>query len=209
MKIVLLGAPGSGKGTLAQQISNDFGLPQISTGDILRAEIKKGTKCGKIANDLLSKGEIVPDDLIIKLLKQRLKNNDCKNGYILDGFPRTLQQAKVLNEITQIDFVFFLETPVNTIISRLETRRICEKCGRVHNLKLNDAKSCETCGGNLIQRDDDKPEVIKVRLAKQGVSTEVIDFYKGKGVFTKIDATDYVDQTFALVVEALEKANND
>lgn len=204
MKIVLLGAPGSGKGTLAQQISNDFGLPQISTGDILRAEIKKGTKCGKIANDLLSKGEIVPDDLIIKLLKQRLKNNDCKNGYILDGFPRTLQQAKVLNEITQIDFVFFLETPVNTIISRLETRRICEKCGRVHNLKLNDAKSCETCGGNLIQRDDDKPEIILKRFEVFDKNISPLkEYYKPVMIYVK--SKDLIEETYIPVKKVLEK----
>jgi adenylate kinase len=146
----------------------------------------------------------VPDDLIIKLLKQRLKNNDCKNGYILDGFPRTLQQAKVLNEITQIDFVFFLETPVNTIISRLETRRICEKCGRVHNLKLNDAKSCETCGGNLIQRDDDKPEIILKRFEVFDKNISPLkEYYKPVMIYVK--SKDLIEETYIPVKKVLEK----
>ncbi|MBQ4535548.1 MAG: nucleoside monophosphate kinase [Clostridia bacterium] len=204
MKIVLLGAPGSGKGTLAQQISKDFALPQISTGDILRAEIKKGSACGKVANDLLSKGEIVPDDLIIKLLKQRIKDDDCKNGYILDGFPRTLQQAKELSKITQIDFVFFLETPVDTIISRLETRRICEKCGRVHNLKLSSAEICENCGGKLIQRDDDKPEIIQKRFEVfEKNILPLKEYYKPVMIYVK--SKDLIEETYIPVKKVLEK----
>ena len=204
MKIVLLGAPGSGKRTLAQQISQDFALPQISTGDILRAEIKKGSECGKIADNLLSKGEIVSDDLIIKLLKQRLKNIDCANGYILDGFPRTLQQAKALSKITQIDFVFFLETPVKTIIARLETRRICEKCGRVHNLRLGSKDSCENCGGNLIQREDDKPDIIERRFEvfEKNISP-LKEYYKPVMIY--VESKDSIEQTYAPVKKVLEK----
>lgn len=204
MKIVLLGPPASGKGTLAQQISKDFALPHVSTGDILRAEIKTGSKCGKIADEIISKGDIVPDKLMLRLLKQRLTQNDCKNGYILDGYPRNLAQAKALDGLINIDFVFYLDTPLDVIKQRVLGRKICSQCGRVHNTNLGSCITCEACGGELITRKDDTLEVLEKRyeVFKKTV-LPLKEFYKSKLIDVK--STDLIEQTYAKVKKVLEK----
>lgn len=209
MRLVLLGPVGSGKGTQAGIISEKYNLPHISTGEIFRANIKNETELGKIAKSYIDKGELVPEELTNKLVEDRLKSDDCKNGFILDGYPRNLAQAKFLEGITDIDLALMIDLSEDKIIERLSSRRMCSKCAQPTSLNWMVDGKCEKCGGDVYVRDDDKPEVIKVRLAKQAVSQDVINFYKQKGVFSKIDATDNVDDTFALVSEILNQVNND
>ena len=209
MKLVLLGPVGSGKGTQAGIISQKYDLPHISTGEIFRENIKNETELGKIAKSYIDKGELVPEELTNKLVEDRLKSDDCKRGFILDGYPRNLAQAKFLETITNIDLALMIDLSEDKIIERLSSRRMCGKCSQPTSLSWMVDGKCEKCGGDVYIRDDDKPEVIKVRLEKQAVSQDVINFYKEKGVFSKIDATDNVDDTFALVKSILDQVNND
>lgn len=209
MKLVLLGPVGSGKGTQAGIISREYNLPHISTGEIFRENIKNETELGKIAKSYIDNGELVPEELTNKLVEDRLKNDDCKNGFILDGYPRNLAQAKFLEGITDIDLALMIDLSEEKIIERLSSRRMCSKCSQPTSLNWMVDGKCEKCGGEVYVRDDDKPEVIKVRLQKQAVSLDVINFYKDKGVFRKIDATDVVEDTFALVANILNEVNND
>lgn len=209
MKLVLLGPVGSGKGTQAGIISHEYNLPHISTGEIFRENIKNETELGKIAKSYIDKGELVPEELTNKLVEDRLKSDDCKNGFILDGYPRNLAQAEFLSTITDIDLALMIDLSEEKIIERLSSRRMCSKCSQPTSLSWLVDDKCEKCGGDVYVRDDDKPEVIKVRLAKQAVSQDVINYYKNKGVFSKIDATDNVDDTFALVKSVLNEVNND
>lgn len=209
MKLILLGPVGSGKGTQAGLISEKYGIPSISTGEIFRTNIKNETELGKVAKEYIDKGELVPEELTNKLVEDRLAQDDCKNGFILDGYPRNIAQAKFLETLTDVDIALMIDLSEEKIIERLSSRRMCSKCSQPTSLNWMVDGKCEKCGGDVYIRDDDKPEVIKVRLQKQGVSQEVIDFYKQKNVFAKIDATDYVDQTFALVTAELDKVNND
>lgn len=209
MKLVLLGPVGSGKGTQAGIISREYNLPHISTGEIFRENIKNETELGKIAKSYIDKGELVPEELTNKLVEDRLKSNDCANGFILDGYPRNLAQAEFLDTITDIDLALMIDLSEDKIIERLSSRRMCSKCSQPTSLSWMVDGKCEKCGGDVYVRDDDKPEVIKVRLQKQAVSQDVINFYKEKGVFSKIDATDNVEDTFALVKSILNEVNND
>lgn len=209
MKLVLLGPVGSGKGTQAGIISRDYNLPHISTGEIFRENIKNETELGKIAKSYIDKGELVPEELTNKLVEDRLNNEDCKNGFILDGYPRNLAQAKFLEGICDIDIALMIDLSEEKIIERLSSRRMCSKCSQPTSLNWMVDGKCEKCGGDVYVRDDDKPEVIKVRLQKQAVSLDVINFYKEKGVFRKIDATDNVEDTYALVSAILNEVNND
>ena len=209
MKLILLGPVGSGKGTQAGLISEKYGIPSISTGEIFRTNIKNETELGKVAKEYIDKGELVPEELTNKLVEDRLAQDDCQNGFILDGYPRNIAQAKFLETLTDVDIALMIDLSEEKIIERLSSRRMCSKCSQPTSLNWMVDGKCEKCGGDVYIRDDDKPEVIKVRLQKQGVSQEVIDFYKQKNVFAKIDATDYVDQTFALVTAELDKVNND
>lgn len=209
MKLVLLGPVGSGKGTQAGIISREYNLPHISTGEIFRENIKNETELGKIAKSYIDKGELVPEELTNKLVEDRLKSNDCANGFILDGYPRNLAQAEFLDTITDIDLALMIDLSEDKIIERLSSRRMCSKCSQPTSLSWMVDGKCEKCGGDVYVRDDDKPEVIKVRLQKQAVSQDVINFYKEKGVFSKIDATDNVEDTFALVKSVLNEVNND
>lgn len=209
MRLVLLGPVGSGKGTQAGIISQKYDLPHISTGEIFRENIKNETELGKIAKSYIDKGELVPEELTNKLVEDRLNSDDCKKGFILDGYPRNLAQAEFLATITNIDLALMIDLSEDKIIERLSSRRMCSKCNQPTSLNWMVDGKCEKCGGDVYIRDDDKPEVIKVRLEKQAVSQDVINFYKEKGVFSKIDATDNVDDTFALVKSILDKVNND
>lgn len=209
MKLVLLGPVGSGKGTQAGIISKNYNLPHISTGEIFRENIKNETQLGKIAKSYIDNGELVPEELTNKLVEDRLKMEDCKNGFILDGYPRNLEQAKFLNSLENIDIALMIDLSEDKIIERLSSRRMCSKCLQPTSLNWMVDGKCEKCGGDVYIRDDDKPEVIKVRLNKQAVSQDVINFYKEKGVFSKIDATDNVDDTYALVKNVLDGVDND
>ena len=209
MKLILMGPVGSGKGTQAGLISTRFGLPHISTGEIFRTNIKNNTELGKIAKSYIDNGELVPEELTNKLVADRLAQDDCKAGFILDGYPRNLNQAKFLETITDIDLALMIDLSEEKIIARLSSRRMCSKCAQPTALEWMVDGKCEKCGGEVYVRDDDKPEVIKNRLTKQAVSQELIEFYKEKGVFNKIDATDEVEMTYSLVKEVLDKVNND
>ena len=209
MKLILMGPVGSGKGTQAGLISTRFGLPHISTGEIFRTNIKNNTELGKIAKSYIDNGELVPEELTNKLVADRLSQEDCKVGFILDGYPRNLAQAKFLENITDIDLALMIDLSEEKIIARLSSRRMCSKCAQPTALEWMVDGKCEKCGGEVYVRDDDKPEVIKNRLQKQAVSQELIEFYKEKGVFNKIDATDEVEMTYSLVKEVLDKVNND
>ncbi len=209
MKLILMGPVGSGKGTQAGLISTRFGLPHISTGEIFRTNIKNNTELGKIAKSYIDNGELVPEELTNKLVADRLSQEDCKVGFILDGYPRNLNQAKFLETITDIDLALMIDLSEEKIIARLSSRRMCSKCAQPTALEWMVDGKCEKCGGEVYVRDDDKPEVIKNRLTKQAVSQELIEFYKEKGVFNKIDATDEVEMTYSLVKEVLDRVNND
>jgi adenylate kinase len=196
MNILMLGAPGAGKGTVAQRIHSKFGLTVISTGDLFRTEMENKTELGKKITKVMESGELVPDDLTIELVKKKLKL--IKKGFVLDGFPRTIEQAKALDGIVEkrdekIDFVIFIDTPKDVIIERISGRRICKKCGAIYHLQNVPTKVkgvCDKCGKALYQRDDDKPEVISVRFDEYEIETEpLIKFYTEKGNLHRIDGT--------------------
>ena len=172
MKIIMLGAPGAGKGTQAKQIADKYGVPHISTGDIFRANIKNGTELGKKAKEYMDQGLLVPDELTCDLVMDRIQQDDCKNGFILDGFPRTIPQAEALTAALEkigqkMDYAIDVEVPDDNIINRMSGRRACVACGGTYHIKFNPTKKegiCDACGGELILRDDDKPETVKQRL---------------------------------------------
>ncbi len=181
MNLILLGAPGSGKGTLAKNIVKNYNIPQISTGDILRANIAFGTELGLKAKAYMDAGKLVPDELVIDLLKQRLEEKDCKKGFILDGFPRTIAQAEALEKIARIDSVIQIDLPFDVIEDRVVNRRICSNCGEIYNATTYDKKECSKCGAPLYQRDDDKLETVRSRLEVYEKQTApLINFYSEK-----------------------------
>ena len=198
MKIVMLGAPGAGKGTQAKMIAEQYKIPHVSTGDIFRANIKNGTDLGKEAKSYMDKGELVPDELTVRILLDRVAQDDCKNGYVLDGFPRTIPQANVLDaELTKlgdkIDFAINVEVPDENIVKRMSGRRACVACGATYHIEHVPPKKegiCDKCGEALILRDDDKEETVKNRLNVYHEMTQpLIDFYNGKGVLKEVDGT--------------------
>lgn len=209
MRLILLGPVGSGKGTQAGLISARFGLPHISTGEIFRTNIKNNTELGKKAKAYIDNGELVPEELTNSLVADRLAQEDCKNGFILDGYPRNIAQAKFLETITDVDLALMIDLSEEKIIARLSSRRMCSNCSQPTSLDWMVDGKCEKCGGEVYVRDDDKPEVIKNRLQKQAVSQELIEFFKQKGIFNKIDATDEVEETYKLVKSVLDSVNND
>ncbi len=205
MKLILLGAAGSGKGTMAKKIAADFNVPQISTGDMFREIAKKGGELGEKVKSLMESGALVPNEITFEVLKQRLKQKDCKKGFILDGFPRSLAQAEMLQKLTDIDAVISIELPFKQLEQRLVSRRICPKCGDIDNASYQGyTGNCRKCGAKLFQRDDDKPEAIKARLEvyKKDV-TPLIDFY-GEKVMT-VSSAGSPDETYAPVKTFLSK----
>ena len=181
MKIILLGAPFSGKGTLARNITKDFGLVQISTGDLFRENIKEGTDIGLMAKAYMDRGELVPDAVTISMLRKRIQKKDCAKGFILDGFPRSIAQAQALDEITDIDTVIQLDVPLDEIKRRCVGRRICSKCGEIYNTSTYDKSTCAKCGSPLFQRDDDNLETITLRLeVYEKTTAPLINFYADK-----------------------------
>lgn len=212
MKIIMLGAPGAGKGTQAKMIAEKYSVPHISTGDIFRANIKNGTELGMEAKKYMDQGLLVPDELTVKILLDRVANDDCKNGYVLDGFPRTIPQAEVLDKALtelgdQIDYAVNVEVPDEKIIKRMGGRRACLSCGATYHIEHIPPKTegiCDTCGKELVLRDDDKPETVKNRLDVYHKQTQpLIDFYSAKGVLKTVDGTVDMKDVFAAITAIL------
>ena len=209
MKIILLGAPGAGKGTQAEVISNHLGIPTISTGNCLRAAVKNGTELGLKAKADMDGGRLVPDEVVIGIIKERLAEDDCKNGYILDGFPRTIPQAEALVKMgIDIDKVIDLEVADEVIESRLSGRRVCESCGASYHMAYKRPAVegvCDSCGGKLVIRKDDEPQTIRDRLSVYHAQTEPLKvFYTDLGKLYVVEGQEGVDETSALVLKALE-----
>ena len=212
MKIVLLGPPGAGKGTQAKSISNRYSIPHISTGDIFRKNISENTPLGIEAKSYMDNGQLVPDEVTINMVKDRLEQDDCKNGYLLDGFPRTVHQAEALdNFLTEreesIDTALLIEVPKEFILERMTGRRVCPSCGASYHIKFNpptnDGK-CDLCGSDVIQRKDDTEETVKERLDVYENQTQpLIDFYKNKKQLSVVDGTQAINEVFESICKIL------
>jgi len=206
MNVIFLGPPGSGKGTMAERVAKRCGLAHISTGDMLRAEIKQGTDLGRLAKSFIDKGALVPDDVIIDMMKERFKQDDAKGGVLLDGFPRTVAQAEALDKIVEIDDVINLVVEVEVIVERVVCRRVCSSCGAIHSTKTLKGAVCESCGGELITRADDNEETVRERFrVYEDQTAPLIDFYKAKGIVTDVDATMPIDEEAEVICGALQK----
>ena len=214
MKIIMLGAPGAGKGTQAKKIAAQYSIPHISTGDIFRANIKNNTELGQKAKTYMDKGELVLDSLVVDLIMDRFKEADCANGYVLDGFPRTIPQAEALDNALKangekVDFAINVEVPDENIINRMSGRRACVGCGATYHIKYNPTKVegvCDACGEKLILRDDDKPETVKNRLSVYHEQTQpLIDYYNKAGVLAEVDGTKDMEDVFKDIVNILGK----
>lgn len=205
MNFVFLGPPGVGKGTMASRLAERAGIPQISTGDMLRAHMRNATKLGLEAQSYVSRGDLVPDEVVIGMVKERLQEADCKNGYILDGFPRTLSQAEALDKIANIDMVVSLLLDDEKIVSRISGRRVCAACsGTFHVSRLENEKVCPTCGGELIQRKDDSAETVQNRLSVYAAQTEpLIQYYRAKGLLKEMDAEGSVEANFKALINLI------
>lgn len=212
MKIIMLGAPGAGKGTQAKKIAEKYAIPHISTGDIFRANIKNGTELGKKAKAYMDQGLLVPDELTCDLVVDRINQEDCRNGYILDGFPRTIPQAKALTAAlekmgTKIDYAIDVDVPDSNIVNRMGGRRACVGCGATYHIVFNAPKKeaiCDVCGEKLILRDDDKPETVQKRLTVYHEQTQpLIEYYKDTGVLRTVDGTVDMKDVFAAIVKIL------
>ncbi|MEM5871833.1 MAG: adenylate kinase [Candidatus Aenigmatarchaeota archaeon] len=218
MRLIFLGAPGVGKGTYASRISKELGIAHISTGDLLREEVKNETQLGKKAKVYMEKGELVPDELVNKILKERLKKKDCEKGFILDGYPRTIEQAKELEKITKIDLVLNITLKKEILIKKISARRICKNCGKIYNIAdINEdgirmppilpkkEGICDDCGGELYQRPDDDPKVIEERLKVYEKQTKpLIDYYKKKGLLKEVKVTGGPELMVPKIIEMIK-----
>ena len=209
MKLILLGAPGAGKGTQAEKICEKFNIPAISTGNIIRAALKNGTEMGLKAKAYMEAGQLVPDDVVIGIIKDRLVEDDCKNGFILDGFPRTIPQAQALEDMgVEIDAVVDIEVPDEKITARMSGRRVCSKCANSYHMEYKKPKVegvCDACGGELVQRKDDAPETVQARLVEYHEMTEPLKcFYEKLGKLRIVEGQEEVADTTKLVFAALE-----
>jgi len=206
MNIVLLGPPGIGKGTVAGKLSKKLEIPHIATGDMLRENVAQKTELGLKAKSYMDKGLLVPDNVVIEMIKERLQKDDCKNGFILDGFPRTINQAEEIKDI-KIDKVVNIQASDDVIVERLSRRRVCGQCGFIYHLdfiKPNREGFCDKCSGTLSQREDDKPEAIKERLKVYTEKTEpLINYYKEKGLIVDVDGSGTPEEEFELVLKAV------
>lgn len=212
MKIIMLGAPGAGKGTQAKKIAAKYDIPHISTGDIFRANIKNGTELGNKAKTYMDQGLLVPDELVVDLVVDRVQQDDCKNGYVLDGFPRTIPQAEALDKALaalgdKVDYAIDVNVPDENIVNRMGGRRACEGCGATYHLVYAPTKTegiCDVCGKELILRDDDKPETVQKRLNVYHEQTQpLIDYYTNAGILKTVDGTVDINDVFAAIVEIL------
>lgn len=207
MNIILLGAPGAGKGTQATRISEKFGLPHISTGDIFRDNIKRQTKIGLLAKSYTDNGKLVPDEVTCEIVKDRLQHEDCKGGYLLDGFPRNLFQAEELDKFSKVDAVINIDIDLSLLMDRLCGRRVCKECGESYHVNfLNGKTVCEKCGGELYQRKDDNEETVGNRLNVYNEQTApLIKYYADKGVLHNVNGVGGIDEVFARICDALKK----
>lgn len=212
MKIVMLGAPGAGKGTQAKMIADKYQIPHISTGDIFRANISNGTELGKKAKTYMDQGLLVPDELVVDLVVDRVQQDDCQKGYILDGFPRTIPQAEALTEALKklgekVDFAINVEVPDENIVRRMSGRRACVTCGATYHIVYNKTKVenvCDICGNALILREDDKPETVERRLNVYHEQTQpLIEYYTNEGVLVEVDGTKDMQDVFSAIVDIL------
>lgn len=212
MKIIMLGAPGAGKGTQAKQIADKYSIPHISTGDIFRANIKNGTELGKKAKQYMDQGALVPDELTCDLVMDRIQQDDCKNGFVLDGFPRTIPQAEALDAALgkineKMDYAIDVDVPDENIVNRMSGRRACLNCGATYHLISIPPKVegiCDRCGSEIVLREDDKPETVQKRLKVYHEQTQpLIDYYKNQGILKSVDGTQPMDAVFKAIVTIL------
>ena len=205
MNLILLGAPGAGKGTQAKRIAESFNMPHISTGDIFRENIKNQTPIGVTAKLYIDRGQLVPDDVTCKIVEKRISKEDCKEGYLLDGFPRTIVQAEKLDAISAIDAVINLDVDLGLLMDRLCGRRVCKDCGESYHVsRLNGATNCSRCGGELFQRKDDNPETVEKRLKVYNAQTApLIAYYAEKGLLCNVHGNNSPDEVFAEISEKL------
>lgn len=212
MKIIMLGAPGAGKGTQAKKIAEQYGIPHISTGDIFRANIKNNTELGKKAKTYMDQGLLVPDELVVDLVVDRLAKEDAKKGYVLDGFPRTIPQAEALDNALKerneaVDYAIDVEVPDVVIVERMSGRRSCSQCGASYHVVFNPPKTegvCDACGGTLVLRDDDKKETVEKRLSVYHEQTKpLIDYYAGQNILKEVDGTMSMDEVFDAITKIL------
>ena len=211
VKIILLGPPGAGKGTQAKSISNKYSIPHISTGDIFRKNISENTPLGIEAKSYMDNGQLVPDEVTINMVKDRLQQEDCKQGYLLDGFPRTVSQAEALQDFLDsrnesLDTALLIEVPRDFILERMTGRRVCPSCGASYHIKFNPAANgkCELCGSDVVQRKDDTEETVKERLDVYEKQTQpLIDFYKDKNLLSTVDGTQAINKVFESICEVL------
>ena len=213
MKIIMLGAPGAGKGTQAKKIAEKYGIPHISTGDIFRANIKNQTELGMKAKSYMDQGALVPDELTLELIMDRFTNDDCKNGYVLDGFPRTIPQAEALTKALAdkndaVDYAINVDVPDEAIVTRMSGRRACLACGGTYHIKFNPTKVegiCDACGGELVLRADDKPETVQKRLDVYHEQTQpLIDYYQTQNILKEVDGTLPLEEVFGAIIAILE-----
>ncbi len=213
MRLILLGPPGAGKGTQAKRLIERYGIPQISTGDILRAAVREGTELGRKAKQYMDAGQLVPDEVVIGIIRERLKEADCARGFILDGFPRTVPQAEalkgVLAELGQaLDHVVSIEVPDEDLVERLTGRRTCRGCGAMYHVRFSPPKQdgvCDRCGGELYQRDDDREDTIRARLKVYHDQTApLVAFYEGEGLLRRVDGVGSVDEIYGRILGVLE-----
>ena len=205
MNIVILGAPGAGKGTQAIRLAAKYGIPHISTGDIFRANIKGGTEIGLIAKSYIDKGQLVPDEVTVRIVKERLAEKDCENGYLLDGFPRTVAQAEALDGISKVEAVINIDVPLGKLLRRITGRRLCGKCGASYHVDTLEGKTvCQKCGGELIQRADDNEETVKTRLdVYTNQTAPLVEYYKNNGVLVNVNGDAGIEEVFSEIVEKL------
>lgn len=207
MKLILLGAPGAGKGTQATRISDKYNLPHISTGDILRKNIKEGTKLGVQAKSFIDVGQLVPDEVVINIVNDRLQQADCNNGYILDGFPRTVAQAEALDKVAKIDAVINIAVDASLIVNRITGRRMCA-CGESYHISMGIGDTCPKCGAKLYQRDDDKEETVKARMQVYDTQTApLIDYYTAKNLVIDVDGGKPLNEVFEQISKVIDDYN--
>ena len=205
MNIILLGAPGAGKGTQAVRLAEKYNIPHISTGDIFRSNIKGQTPIGMVAKSYIDKGQLVPDEVTIQIVKERLEKEDCKNGYLLDGFPRTVSQAEALDTFSKVEAVVNVDVPLNKLLKRITGRRVCAKCGESYHVDyLNGKTDCAKCGAELIQRADDNEVTVGSRLEVYEKQTApLIEYYASKGVLLTVDGDGDIEKVFNSICEKL------
>ena len=207
MRIILLGAPGSGKGTMAQKLTSELNIPQISTGDIFRKNLREGTPLGLRVKDIMASGALVPDEITIEIVKNRLIEPDCANGYILDGFPRSIAQAEALETFQNIDYAVNLDVDNETVVKRLSGRRFCPDCsGTFHVSSLGEATKCPQCGGKLIIRADDSEETVRERLrVYENTTFPLIEYYSKLGKLVTVDGNGGIDAVYHRILDVLKK----